>query len=70
MSTIQSGMTDLFRNMSNAFVGTIAEFGDDGKRERDTETDATMHSLFKENRYMYLALLVLLLMIVANLFFD
>lgn len=63
------GVKDIFINISNAFVGTIADIGKSGNSE-DVEHDQTLRTLMKENRYMYLALLVLLLMIIGNVIFT
>ena len=69
MSLSNLSVKDLFTNMSNAFVGVLADIG----RKEDVEdqtNDSTLKLLMKENRYMYLALLVLLLMITANVLFS
>jgi hypothetical protein len=66
-------MKELFRNVSNAFIGTLDDIGkrDTTNKEQDVnENDYLMRSLLKENRYMYLALLVLFLLILSNIFFT
>lgn len=63
------GIKDICINVSNAFVGTIADIGKPGNEE-DVEHDRTLRTLMKENRYMYLALLVLFLMVVGNVVFT
>lgn len=76
MSTTLSSLSihDIFVNMSNAFVGTVADLWKkepDGNTGNDQyENDPTLKTLMKENRYMYLALMLLMIMIVANIFFT
>lgn len=78
MSITSLTLIDLFRNMSNAFIGTIGDmYGETTENDilDDAESgksggDKTIRVLMKENRYMYLALLVLLVLIVGNLFFT
>lgn len=71
MSITSLNTTELFRNISNAFVSTIADIGKPATPDEDGNgNDNTMRLLLKENRYMYLALLVLLLLILANVVFS
>jgi len=70
MSITSLNLTELFRNISNAFVGTLADIGKRDKEVDENSNDYTMRTLLKENRYMYLALLVLLLLILANVVFT
>ena len=70
MSITSLNTKELFVNMSNAFVGTIADLGNHhGKDDDGNANDHTLRLLLKENRYMYLALLVILLLILANVVF-
>jgi len=69
MSLRDLGLKDIFVNMSNAFVGTIADIGTTSDAS-DGEQDATIRMLLKENRFMYLALLVLLLLLIGNIFYS
>lgn len=59
--------SDLVKNTSNAFIGTVAEMFE---ANDDTVQDSQIKSLLRENRYMYLALLGILLLIAGNLFFT
>ena len=68
MSLTSLSISDLITNVCNAFVSTLSEIG--GTGEDDGEQDATLRTLMKENRYMYLALLVLVTMVIANIFFT
>jgi len=68
MSLGSLSVADIFINISNAFVGTLADIG--GRGDEDVEHDAVLRTLMKENRYMYLALLVLLLLIVGNVIYT
>jgi len=70
MSITSLNLTELFRNISNAFVSTLADIGKRDKEVDENSNDYTMRTLLKENRYMYLALLVLLLLILANVVFT
>ena len=70
MSITSLNLTELFRNISNAFVSTLADIGKRDKEVDENSNDYTMRVLLKENRYMYLALLVLLLLILANVVFT
>jgi hypothetical protein len=64
-------LSDIFSNVCNAFVGTIADMGGNpAVITNDDYVDPIQKSLFKENRYMYLALLVLVTMIVGNILFE
>lgn len=68
MSLGSLSLRDIFVNMSNAFVGILADVG--SSKEEQTGNDATIKLLMKENRYMYLALLLLSLMIIGNVFYS
>jgi len=60
---------DIFINISNAFIGTMADLW--YKEDDVSQTnDPTLRTLMKENRYMYLALLLLGIIMLANIFFD
>jgi hypothetical protein len=80
MSIQDLTLSDLFVNISNAFVGSLADMYNGGgdvdvkrgktKNVNENGSDATLRVLIKENRYMYLALLFLVLMLVGNVFFN
>jgi hypothetical protein len=75
MSITSLSIRDIFVNISNAFIGLIADIGNysdqkDQSIKNDAENDQMIRLLFKENRYMYLALLILLLMIVSNILYS
>lgn len=69
-------MKELFQNVSNAFVSTVADMGNTGVKNYKGDNgindgnNVTMKTLQRENRYMYLALLVLAVMIISNVFFT
>jgi len=54
--------------MSNAFVGTLSDIY--APSDNGNDPDHAIRVLMKENRYMYLALLLILLIIVGNLFWT
>ena len=66
MSTVMATIEDLIQNISAAFVGTIAEM----YTKQNDDQDQTLRTLMKENRYMYLALFLLFLMIVGNIMYS
>ena len=62
----------LGENISNSFIGLISEMyetKDENLSMDENEEDSTIRFIMKENRYMYLALMILLLIIIGNLFF-
>lgn len=61
-------LKDLLKNISNAVVGAVSDMFTEESDLNDS--DITIRVFIKENRYMYLALLVIILLIVANLFFS
>ena len=67
MSLTNLTIHEMFTNISNAFIGTISDMY--MSEEEESQQDRTIRVLMKENRFMYLALLVLLLIIVGNVFF-
>ena len=60
-------LKDIFFNTCDAFVNTVADFNSDGN---DNEQDPNVKLIRKENRYMYLALLILVLMVIGNILFE
>ena len=77
MSITALTIKDLFQNMSNAVMSSLGDMYDtpvhDHSSDGDTsdqEQDKTIHVLMKENRYMYIALLFILLLIVGNVLFS
>lgn len=69
MSLANVSLNDLFLNISNAFVSTVADLGSDPAQQKSDNVDAVTGQLYTENRYMYLALLLLLIMVLANILF-
>ena len=67
MSLTQLSLDEIFRNISNAFVGTINDLN--GKKSK-TVQETPVDQLLTQNRYMYLALLVVLLLLVAHLLYN
>jgi len=61
-------ISDIFKNMSNAFVGALADIYPPADSPNDP--DHSIRVLMKENRYMYLALLLILIITVGNLFWT
>jgi len=55
---------DIIQNISNAFVGSISDM-----YKHKNENDQVLYVLMKENRYMYLALLFIFLLLIFNVFF-
>jgi hypothetical protein len=68
MSLQSLSLKEIFVNISNAFVGTIADMGN--PPDDEIEHDKILRILMKENRYMYLTLLFLLLLIIGNLVYS
>jgi DUF438 domain-containing protein len=60
-----SDLKNLVRDISNAFVGTVADLYSNENDEE--ERDRLIRVLAKENRYMYLALLVLAAVVLSTL---
>ena len=56
----------LFKGMSDAVVGTVADMYEDRGEE---DPDRIVRVLLKENRHMYLALTVILVLTLYTLFF-
>ena len=57
---------EMFKNISNAFVGLIYDMG--GPSE--DVTDPEIRSILKDDRYIYLSILVILLVLIGNVFFT
>lgn len=66
-SLSEISISELWINISNAFIGTIADMY---TSDNIDDKDGSVRLLLKENRYMYLALLVLIIMIVGNLLYT
>ena len=59
---------DLFENISNSFFGTIKDMYSQND-SISSENDQLIHILMKENRYMYLSLLGIFLILIYSLLF-
>lgn len=66
MALTSIDLQDLFKNMSNAFVGTVAELWQPEEERDEDDKDVLIRVITKENRHMYLALLLIAIMILAN----
>jgi len=68
MSTFtEISLYELWINISNAFIGTIADMYTSNNMD---DKDSSVRLILKENRYMYLALLILIIMILGNLLYT
>ncbi len=59
----------LFKQMSDAVVGTVADMYSQDNTDKLDDPDHSIRVLLKENRHMYIALTVILVLTLYTLFF-
>lgn len=67
---VMSSCRKLFRDMSNAVVGTVADMYDDRHLDDEEDADKTVRLLLKDNRHMYIALTFILVLTLYLIFFH
>ena len=69
MSLTSLSIKEIFENISNSFVSVLSDMYNNPD-DPDTEVISPEIKLLKENRYMYLALLSIILLVVGNVIFT
>ncbi len=69
ISRIFTACHRLFAQMSNAVVGTIADMYNQDQNQAKDDPDYSIRVLLKENRHMYIALTLVLVLTLYTLFF-